>query len=682
MPGQIGRITVPETAPSGTFPLKPDYGYGYAEDPQVAVHQFLSGNAKIEQRFVLGAGVRKYHFHRQYVKDTDRVALRDFWESHRGYQRFTYNAPSADGTGTAAVTVRFADSTIVFEAISCRETTLDFNLIEAPSAVPTYTLNGEQERFPSGALAAALASQVQEFIPLIRIRVKEAVVPDVYLSDRRVVVGETTYLPRLLDWSGIGQSIEGDADQASFTFGDADHVMTDLANDTKLAYADVEFALFHTGTGIKLNLWKGVAGAWSKPSPTEFQMPATDGLYELTLPYPPRKISKTCWKPLGNPNCCPYVGELGECDKGFDTETGCQVHGMDAYFGGQPAHPQGVRIKDNGQGTWGFGRPTITATSIVNDSVFSEVVPEVYTDSEMPINAKVVSGREESDFYDALGIVSEGPLTAYSRDPYGCPKHTLDGQVNHGMEDAIKRNSHDPNDPKNWYGLWESLGADPTTDPFGLHAMGVTPVERAAGTAFVEIRRTDPKGTQLSMPSDHQMQVFVKQGMKGWVWTAPGVRAQQVLSNPIWIAANAVLRARGLRFADAATCEQYVDIPSAIAAAAVCDQQAPVLCGVKSATGTQIEEGSNILDATTNWFSQADVGKSITVPGAGNGGADLTTYVAGFTGPTELTLGHAAGTSVSNVTSDHRRRHGAPVPLPWRAERGEAAQGLAGRDPQ
>ena len=53
MPDQIGNITVPDIASSGTFPIVPDYQYGRSRKFDVAVHQFVSGNAKIEQRFLL-----------------------------------------------------------------------------------------------------------------------------------------------------------------------------------------------------------------------------------------------------------------------------------------------------------------------------------------------------------------------------------------------------------------------------------------------------------------------------------------------------------------------------------------------------------------------------------------------------------------------------------------------------
>jgi hypothetical protein len=173
---------------------------------------------------------------------------------------------------------------------------------------------------------------------------------------------------------------------------------------------------------------------------------------------------------------------------------------MDEYFGGIMAKPIGVRIKDNSTGTWGFGRSTITSVSLVADSIYDEVVPEIYTDSAMPVNAKIALGREESDFYAAVGIVGEGPLGAYGTG------HKLDGQFHHGYPGQL--------------GLLESLGPDPNPTPFGFDTDN--PVERAAGTAFVMLRRADAKGLQLSRLAEHAMEVVVAQGLSGWVWTGAG----------------------------------------------------------------------------------------------------------------------------------------------------------------
>ncbi|MGB9609397.1 MAG: hypothetical protein ACPL7M_00375 [Bryobacteraceae bacterium] len=250
------------------------------------------------------------------------------------------------------------------------------------------------------------------------------------------------------------------------------------------------------------------------------------------------------------------------CDKGFDTPAGCVFDNMPDYFGGILATPQAVRVKDNSTGVWGFGRSTITSVSLVADSIYAEVVPEIYTDTPMPVNAKIASGRDEGDFYIALGVVGEGPLGAYGQG------HRLDGQPNHG--------------PGN-LGLRTSLGNDPNPYPFSLGAGGegvqYYGPERAAGTAFIELRRTDPKGLQLSRLGEHSLEAVVAQGLRGWVWTAAGERSLQLLTSPIRIAINMLLRARGLRFADAETSEQYFDVNAAIAAAAICDQQVLKLVG-------------------------------------------------------------------------------------------------------
>jgi hypothetical protein len=43
MADKIGNIDVPEILASGTFPIVPEYPYGRANHPDVAIHQFGSG---------------------------------------------------------------------------------------------------------------------------------------------------------------------------------------------------------------------------------------------------------------------------------------------------------------------------------------------------------------------------------------------------------------------------------------------------------------------------------------------------------------------------------------------------------------------------------------------------------------------------------------------------------------
>ena len=264
MPDQIGNITVPDIAASGTFPIIPEYPYGRANHPDVAIHQFGTGNAKIEQRFLLGTGARRFTVRRTWMNDTQRLSLRNFWESKYGpLGAFTYNAPNDDGNGTTATTCRFANEPLSWQMVADWVCSVGVTLVEIPSGNPTYTLNSTVTRFPSGGLQTALLSQVQQVIPLVKIQPLQAGYPAIYLSDRRCTVGGQLYQARLIDFDGISQGMGNESDDAAFTFGNADRVMRDLANDVDLYRAAISFSLFHVGQSVKLDLWKGDIVNWS-----------------------------------------------------------------------------------------------------------------------------------------------------------------------------------------------------------------------------------------------------------------------------------------------------------------------------------------------------------------------------------------------------------------------------------
>ncbi|MBI3209607.1 MAG: hypothetical protein HYZ37_12005 [Candidatus Solibacter usitatus] len=186
MPDQIGNITIPDAVVAGTFPIVPDYPFGRSRHPEVAIHQFGSGNSKIEQRFLLGSGTQRFTVRRTWMNDDDHRALRDFWESKYGpYGAFTYNAPNDDGNGTIARTCRFANEPLSWEMVADHACTVGVTLIEIPATSPTYALNSTVTRFPSEALKTALLSQVQQMIPLIRIQPLQSGYPAIHLSDRR-----------------------------------------------------------------------------------------------------------------------------------------------------------------------------------------------------------------------------------------------------------------------------------------------------------------------------------------------------------------------------------------------------------------------------------------------------------------------------------------------------------------
>ena len=222
------------------------------------------------------------------------------------YGAFTYNAPNDDGLGTTTYTCRFANEPLSWEMLTDAVCSLGVTLVEIPSSSPSYSLSQTVTRFPPQALKDALLSQVQQIIPLVKIQPLESAYPAIHLSDRRCTVGGQLYQARLLEFDGISQGMGNEADEAQFSFGNADRVMRDLANDVDLYRAAIGLSLFHVGTGINLDLWKGEIVNWACDAGPEFRVTAADGLYELNLPYPTRKISRTCWK-LFDSQACPFA---------------------------------------------------------------------------------------------------------------------------------------------------------------------------------------------------------------------------------------------------------------------------------------------------------------------------------------------------------------------------------------
>lgn len=619
MPTTLGSVTVPDLTPVGTFPIVTDFPHSRVHAPQVYIHRFGAGadDGKIEQRFLAGNGARTFTVRRVGMPEAQRVALRNFWLARQGPAiPFTYNLPSLDGLTTTATICHFADQSITFEGVQSSLTSVDgLQLVEIPTTNPSYSISATALRFPSGGLASALLSQVQTLIPLLVITVTEPGYPVIYISDRQCTVGAHAYLPRLLELPTIEQGLGSETDEATFVLGNADRVMTALANSTDLFKATVQYSLYHVGTSTLINLWAGNVYDWKLNQGATFSLMVSDGVYELGLNYPLRKVSRACEKHYNDGLTCPWATASGAvsasrviniystpttltftpdaatCDRGFDTPNGCLAHLMERYYGATVAKPHGVRIKDNSQGgAFGFGRPHITSVSQVSDSVYSEAIPEIYCDQTaiadptfgMPVNAKIIEGRDESEFYAALGIVGEGPLGSYAEVGTSYAPHKLDGQPNHGW----------PNPDQLNYGLRLILGTDPAgaTDFFSLSEGGSGiqkfGAEYAAGTAFLEVRRQDQKGLQLDELADHKMQTSIRQGLTGYKWTGSGpfTRTAVVLSNPVWVMVNVYLKARGLLKASQAAQEAAFDVPAAIAAAAVCDLSVPKLVGAGSET--------------------------------------------------------------------------------------------------
>ena len=619
MADTIGNITVPEIAASGTFPIVPEYPYGRASHPDVAIHQFGSGNAKIEQRFLLGTGARRFTVRRTWMNDTQRIALRNFWESKYGpYGAFTYNAPNDDGNGTTAFTCRFANEPLSWADgrgldLLCRR---DAGRDPRPRLRRTRSTRPSPASRPA-ALQTALLSQVQQVVPLIKIQPLQAGYPAIYLSDRRCTVGGQLYQARLIDFDGISQGMGNESDDASFTFGNADRVMRDLANDVDLYRATISFSLFHVGTGIKLDLWKGDIVNWSCDAGPEFKVTASDGLYELNLPYPTRKISRTCWKVFDS-QACPYA-DHGALDLvHFPDADANSVRQELRHAERVPRardeavlrrdHRRAAGRPDQGQLDRRVGLRAVHAHQRVAGRGF-DLRPSAAGGVHRHRHAGELQGRGGPGRERLLrGVGDRGRRTArgvHADRTTRTRTATATRRRSWATRSTARRTTASP---PTTIGLRTVLGDDPAGagDFFSLDQSGnqtggdfrkvysgnsTFKDNFAAGTAFIVIRRSDAKGLQLSNPGDHAMIATVSQGMRGWVWTSPGVRVYgPCIINPVWIAVNMVLRARGLRLgADATTAqlnaaEALFDVQAAIDAAAICNDSVTKMVGVGSET--------------------------------------------------------------------------------------------------
>jgi hypothetical protein len=651
MPRYLGSVLIPEYDPSGTFPLISDFPHGQILQPEIAVHRMgaESANGKVEQRFYIGPGARRFLFKRSMLTLTQKQALVTFWEDRDGpIYPFYYNAPNETGLGTTQYVVHFDLSDMTLDYMVSAICSVGLVLVEIPQTTPSYISSSVLTRFPSDAMSLALLSQAQTIFPFIKIQPVEPSYPPIYISDRDVIIDGIQYEPRLLDWSGISQGMNGENDQASFVFGNADRMMTELANDTDLTDADIEFSLFHLNTHITLQLWKGALADWSAPElDPAFSVSASDVTRQLNLSSPSRQVCRTCDKQFNNAaNGCDYDArgalytartvpdgnstasftfnpDATWCDKGYATPNGCLAHGMESRYHGIPGHAQLVKIKDDSTGLWGIGRKMYTSSSQQNDTIMGQPVPEIYCDIDDPDLSKGVSvpcliaaAREEDGYFVALGIIGEGPIKEFSTPnatTRECP-HQLDGQNPHGWDSKDKNllglrlgnvtgggdgTITDPGvnggchglDPVpgvlndgNCFDLSQRSAAQLPDSPFDYShppSISVYGYDEAAGIAFGEIRRTDPVGQQLSTPQSHSMVIAVRKGLGGWTWVDEGgdvytrTWVDAGLSNPVWVAVNHYLRTRRMFSATDAEMRAVIDVPAAVASAAICDMQVP-----------------------------------------------------------------------------------------------------------
>ena len=596
MADQLGPVVVPTPPVIQAFPLRPDFGVGIDYSPPVVVHTFDQPGLKTEQRYLLAPmGPRRFKFAKAQLSCREYEDLKGHFQLAQGsYAQFPYTVwkpgPGHGVPGTvqpAAVTevvvARYENPSITFDyMVSLLMHGPGLSFLEVPPSFPQYVSAKRVTRFPDATLTAALQDQFQQIIPLITVIPRDNPNYPVYLSNQRVKVDTTEYLPRLLEWSGISQSLGESSDSASFTFGNADGVWHSFVNQINLYAATVRVSLFHVGTRYILDLWKGSAQNWGFDTSGRFQINAADGVFNLSLAYPARKILRQCWK-VYKGRWCPSTSSEPECTKDY---AACVARGVEHSFGGLVVPQQKVHVKDNSTGVFGWGRSVMNSVTVVQDTVYQRPLQEIYTDTPMMVTADVCAGRDESDYYAALGVVGEGPLSSFNGNLI---LHTLDGQP--------------PHDPLRFGGFRAFTGTDPSGhfDFVGISQANIfggwtdangdiyipPNVTYAGGIAMAEIRRTDAKGLQLAPVSDRAMQVNVIGGIGGWAWNGPGNRVWlNALHNAVWVAVNVYLRGIGLRVdqsnasqVPASVMEQYIDVDSCSIAAAICDTMVPKIIG-------------------------------------------------------------------------------------------------------
>src|SRR4051812_20712796 len=98
---------------SEPFPVSPGYPFVREIEPKIVTHQFGSGNARIEQKFMLSDGLRRYRVTLPDMSLDEAADLAFFWESCQGgTTTFDLLTPdrAADGSDTAGVArVRFEE---------------------------------------------------------------------------------------------------------------------------------------------------------------------------------------------------------------------------------------------------------------------------------------------------------------------------------------------------------------------------------------------------------------------------------------------------------------------------------------------------------------------------------------------------------------------------------------------
>lgn len=584
-------ISVPEPTIDGVYPIALEPELERSSGAEYVIHKI---GLKKEQRILKRKGGNRWRLRHTFLSQAELDdTLKPFFDDHRDPKALFYfydpfEQPCPDETGaetTGRYVCRFLTTELEVSYLRDGAAEVQVEIIEVNVSTDEILVGVSWQyynwRHPGAHLSYFASSQITADDGLVHFckihpAENELTTQSIKVSDRRVELQQSfgpsptersgVYLPRLLAWD-IQQEI-GSGDQASFVFDDADGVWRAYSEQIDLYRADFDFTCSPSQSGFLLQLWRGyvVDWEWDQHQGT-FTIQCEGGIQQLQQQFPKRLISTTCPLRFNDGGDCPYTaqgsgGDPDTCDKSLDGPNGCTAHGMTNYFQGVVIKPQEVTGKLNNTGFAGLFKKSYTSTSTPFKTVYGKPIPIVYGLGRQIVEAEIFETRDESEFFVASGIFSEGPVGEVGQ-------VLLDGMTQHfGYEPVVALGT---------------LGQDVGTI--------IDPDFRSSRTAFVSIRRTDELGLQ-SPTEPHQILVEVLKGVKAlgfWWWTGPFTNSGEgYTSGPIQIAVDIALRASGLRFppdhfGSNWIKDNFLDLNTYLDAARYCDQEVPVLVG----TGTE-----------------------------------------------------------------------------------------------
>ena len=162
-------------------------------------------------------------------------------------------------------------------------------------------------------------------------------------------------------------------------------------------------------------------------------MTCSDGFFQIMNQYPERQVSRQCWKTYNDGVNCPglrrapaqrrspqpaAIPRAAITTSNRPTAARCTAC-PPTSAGSRPIRRASI-IKDDSTGFLGFGRNTVTATSIISDTVWGLALPEIWCNSggnplfAFMATALMVAYRDESSYADSLGILGAGPLGGFT----------------------------------------------------------------------------------------------------------------------------------------------------------------------------------------------------------------------------------------------------------------------------